>query len=65
MPSNDVLVRLYESKVFEPQITIGVVVHGEANLSKKFKIQPVIHMADQWRRPPRQTDRDPSLPLER
>lgn len=50
LPSNATLARLlsYESKVLESQITIGVVVRGEADLSKKFKTQHAIHVTFIW-----------------
>lgn len=38
----------YESKVLETHITIGVVVRGEADLSKKFKTQHAIHVTFIW-----------------
>ena len=50
LPSDEVLARLlsYESKVLETHITIGVVVRGEADLSKKFKTQHAIHVTFIW-----------------
>jgi hypothetical protein len=50
LPSNEVLVRLLscESKVLETHVTIGVVVRGEPDLSKKFKAQHAIHMTFIW-----------------
>lgn len=50
LPNNETLARLlsYESRALENHITIGVVVRGEANLSKTFKTQHAIHVSFIW-----------------
>ena len=50
LPSNAVLKRLlsYESRVRDAYITIGVVVRGEAVLSKGFKTDHAIHVTFIW-----------------
>ena len=50
LPTNETLIRLlsYESRVLESNITIAVVVRGEANLSKQFKTKNAIHVTFLW-----------------
>lgn len=50
LPTNETLARLlsYESKVLESHITIGLVVRGEADLSKRFKTHHAIHVTFIW-----------------